>query len=236
MKNLENISDEVMKETNVVTTNPKGTTVAFIAPGSSTINEHVFYVAAITYASQHRSASYVSSRSLNNFQLLNSKEKGSQISIQSRGHIHYVYGFSSEGFSYFLMTQMKELNDSTFISKLVRVCQDDLDYFSYTEIPLECEDEKGNKYNLVQAAYLDKPGSDLAIDFGITVQDDILYAVFAQSRNTTSHQPTSHSALCVYSLKSIRKKFMENIQNCFNGKGHRAVDYDSPNHPCISSV
>jgi plexin A len=170
---------------------------------------------------------------------------GTRISVNSlsrdRYPIHYVYGFSSEGFSYFLTTQMREsTNNSPYISKLVRVCQDDRDYYSYTEVPLECVAENGTRYNLIQAAYVDKPGSDLAAELGIRAQDDVLFAVFAQSDpaegGEMSNRPAPRSALCVYSLKSIRRKFMHNIQKCFSGEGHRGLDFISPSLPCVHTV
>ena len=102
------------------------------------------------------------------------------------------------------------------------MCQDDRDYYSYTEVPIECVTENGTRYNLVQAAYVDKPGYDLASELGIRVQDDVLYAVFAQTDPSKggkmSNRPAPKSALCVYSLKSIRRKFMFNIQKCFSGE------------------
>ena len=42
------------------------------------------------------------------------------------------------GFSYFLTTQMRQTSPSAYHSKLVRVCHDDSDYYSYTEIPIQC--------------------------------------------------------------------------------------------------
>ena len=73
----------------------------------------------------------------------------------------------------------------------------------------------------VQAAYVGKPGSDLAAELGVTAQDDVLYAVFSRpdsSEGDITSKPNKQSALCVYSLKSIRRKFMSNIQRCFTGE------------------
>ena len=105
----------------------------------------------------------------------------------------------------------------------VRVCHDDRDYYSYTEIPIECISggNPSKEYNLVQAAFVGKPGSFLAKDLGVTAQDDVLFAVFSESDSSEgdiTSKPNKNSALCVYSLKSIRRKFMQNIQRCFTGK------------------
>ena len=67
--------------------------------------------------------------------------------------INYVYGFSSRGFSYFITVQKKSTaNPKPFITKLVRVCQRDVNYHSYVEVPSICQSESGYDYNLAQAA------------------------------------------------------------------------------------
>jgi plexin A len=152
--------------------------------------------------------------------------------------INYVYGFSSEGFSYFMTTQKKDTSgNSPFISKLVRVCQNDSNYYSYTEIPLECiSDSTGKKFELIQAAYLGKPGPDLANKLDITHSDDVLFTVFSVPDPIGSSTPSRESALCVYSLKDIRRKFVENIEMCFQGKGSRGLGFIATNAPCVPTV
>ena len=56
---------------------------------------------------------------------------------RDRYPVNYIYGFSSGGFSYFLTTQKRD-QSSPFHSRLVRVCQNDPHYYSYTEVPIEC--------------------------------------------------------------------------------------------------
>ena len=76
-----------------------------------------------------------------------------------------------------------------------------------------------------------KPGSDLAADLGVTAQDDVMFAVFSApdaSEGDITSKPSRDSALCVYSLKNIRRKFMSNIQRCFSGEGARGLDFISP--------
>jgi len=160
------------------------------------------------------------------------------ISMRDQYPINYVYGFSSEGFSYFITTQKKDTGtNDPFISKLVRVCQNDSNYYSYTEIPLECvSDTTGNKFDLVQAAFVGKPGPDLANRLDVTHSDDVLFAVFARSDPPGSSTPGHESALCVYSLKSIRRKFVENIQLCFQGTGNRGLGFIAISSPCVPTV
>lgn len=247
VRNLHNISDVVQEVREaVVANNATASTVAFIAPGppNPPVSQVMYVGVTYTANSPYRSeVPAVSSRSLDKERMLVIAETavttGTRMFVNSlareRFPINYIHGFSSEGFSYFLTTQPKNtLPGSEFISKLVRVCHDDQNYYSYTEIPIDCTSEL-RKYNLVQAAYAGKAGSDLAGHLGITAQDDVLFAVFSES-NSTTNRPSSKSALCVYSLKAIRRKFMSNIQHCFAGHGQRGLDFISPSHDCVPTV
>lgn len=247
VRNLHNISDAHEIREAVVPNNASVSTVAFIAPGPPNPPvSQVMYVGVTFSNGLYRSeVPAVSSRSLEKDRMFmiarTAVTTGTRMFVNSlareRYPITYVYGFSSEGFSYFLTTQMRHTSSPQFISKLVRVCHDDENYYSYTEIPMDCISEStGTKYNLVQAAYVGKAGSDLAGDLGITAQDDVLFAVFSESDNMQESKPKDNGALCVYSLKSIRRKFMQNIRNCFGGNGERGLDFISPSHHCVSTV
>lgn len=250
VRNLHNISDgsQEIREA-VVANNATASTVAFIAPGPPTppVSQVMYVGVTFTLGSPYRSeVPAVSSRSLDKERMFaiaqTAVTTGTRMFVNSlareRYPITYVYGFASEGFSYFLTTQMKHTTSSQYISKLVRVCHDDENYYSYTEIPIDCisEAQGGRKYNLIQAAYVGKAGSDLASDLGITAQDDVLFAVFSESDPVIFNKPSDLSALCVYSLKAIRRKFMQNIKHCFSGKGQRGLDFISPSHPCVPTV
>ena len=80
----------------------------------------------------------------------------------TKNRINYVFGFSSGGFSYFVTTQRETTQSAKFVSKIVRLCENDEEYISYTEIPLLCNSVTGTQYNLVQVG----PGSR----FNITVR------------------------------------------------------------------
>ncbi|XP_015599492.1 plexin-A2 [Cephus cinctus] len=243
VRNLQNISDVVQEVREpVVANNATASTVAFIAPGppNPPVSQVMYVGVTFTGNSPYRSeVPAVSSRSLEADRMLNIAQSavttGTRIYVNSlsreRYPITYVYGFSSEGFSYFLTTQPKNPDIMSYISKLVRLCHEDPHYYSYTEMSIECTSED-RVYNLVQAAYVGKPGSVLASDLGITAQDDVLFAVFSES-NGTSSVPKPQSALCVYSLKAIRRKFLRNIQKCFGGEGQRGLDFISPSIKCV---
>ncbi|KFM77087.1 Plexin-A4, partial [Stegodyphus mimosarum] len=230
----------------VVANNATASTVAFIAPGPKNLpRTHVLYV-GVSYTGNgpYRSdVPAVSSRSLdpsNMFVIAHSGvTTGTKIMLNSMSReiypITYIYGFSSKGFSYFVTVQKKATDPPRpFISKLVRVCQRDVQYYSYTEVPLMCRSTDGTDYNLAQAAYVGKPGSELAKSLGISAQDSVLFAVFAKSKDEADiyNKPSPNSALCVYALSVVHRKFTQNIQHCFNGNGERGLDFINPSQPC----
>lgn len=247
---LKNVSDvlQVVKEP-VVANNETASTVAFIAPGPDKPSSPTFvlYVGAtFTGNSAYRSeVPAVASRSLESNRMLTIAEvgvtTGTRVFVNNlsreRYIINYVYGFSSGTFSYFLTTQMKtSASGSPFISKLVRICHEDKEYYSYTEIPIDCVTDEGRLYNLAQAAYVGKPGSELAASLGNTPQDDVLFVIFSQSEEAEgerANKPSKECALCIYSLNAIKHKFKLNINNCFNGKGSRGLDFIMVSHDCI---
>uniref|UniRef100_A0A0K2U8T1 Plexin A [Tribolium castaneum] n=1 Tax=Lepeophtheirus salmonis TaxID=72036 RepID=A0A0K2U8T1_LEPSM len=248
LRNISHVEREVFES--VVANNATATTVVFIAPGppNPPISRVLYVGVSFTANGPYRTdVPAIASRSLEGDRLLQIAEisltTGTRMHINSivkqTYPINYIYGFSSEGFSYFLTTQMKRTQASPFHSRLIRVCHDDQDYYSYTEIPIECISSNSSKnYNLVQAAYLGKPASDLASNLGITVQDDVLFAVFSESDSSEgeiSSKPSKNSALCLYSLKSVRRKFTQNIQRCFSGKGSKGLDFISTSFKCINT-
>ncbi|VDN39532.1 unnamed protein product [Gongylonema pulchrum] len=93
----------------------------------------------------------------------------------------------------------------------------DAHFWSYTEVPLECL-HGSEMYNLVQDVYLSKPGYDLALSLGVSVEDDVLYGVFVKGWDVEETIPSSQSALCVYSMATVEKIFLENIELCFKGE------------------
>ncbi|GIX67979.1 hypothetical protein CEXT_657051 [Caerostris extrusa] len=235
----------------VVANNATASTVAFIAPGPKNLpRTHVLYV-GVSYTGNgpYRSdVPAVSSRSLdpsNMFVIAHSGvTTGTKIMLNSMSReiypITYVYGFSSKGFSYFVTVQKMSTDPPRpFISKLVRVCQRDVQYYSYTEVPLVCRTSPdGIDYNLAQAAYVGRPGSELAKSLGISAQDNVLFAVFAKSKDEADiyNKPSPNSALCVYALSAVHRKFTQNIQHCFNGNGERGLDFINPSQPCYPTV
>ncbi|XP_012258448.2 plexin-B isoform X2 [Athalia rosae] len=160
-----------------------------------------------------------------------------QIDVKYRDHflVKYVYGFNASIFAYFVVVQkqshLPELEELGYVSRLARSCISDPNYDSYAEVTLQCSVDTGDGsqhiYNLVQDAKVAAAGSDLAIQLGISKGDSVLVSVFSPSKGITS-EPLPRSAVCVYSLRDIEDKFIENIHMCFNGTvKYRNMEYVS---------
>lgn len=253
LHNLDNITNyEIPANESVVANSPSASTVAFIAPGPIkqflSRQHNVLYVGA-SYTGlgpYNNEVPAVSSRSLLPESMFNfaatDVASGTRLTVNSlskdRFPITYVNGFSSKGFSYFVTVQRKStVSSKPFITKLVRVCQKDVNYHSYVEVPLLCRTESGIDYNLAQAAYVGHPGLNLARSLGIATSDEVLYVAFAKSKDKRDiyNEPSQESALCVYALPIIRHTFTQNIQHCFNGNGHQGLDFISRTESCIQT-
>uniref|UniRef100_A0A8C3RF24 Hepatocyte growth factor receptor n=1 Tax=Cyanoderma ruficeps TaxID=181631 RepID=A0A8C3RF24_9PASS len=128
--------------------------------------------------------------------------------------IRYVHAFENDHFVYFLTVQRETLDSQSFHTRIIRFCTLDSEMRSYMEMPLECIfTEKRRKrsirkevFNILQAAYVSKPGAALAHEMGLGLNDDILYGVFAQSKPDSS-EPTNRSAVCAVSVRTINEFF-----------------------------
>ncbi|KAK3610544.1 hypothetical protein CHS0354_008980 [Potamilus streckersoni] len=209
----------------VVATDATSTTVAFIAPGppKGDIQSDVLYVAASRANGGQSKFPAIASRVLETFKLVfygihTKSSKDIQAMFSDTFQVHYIYGFSSEKFSYFVTVQKRNPWSGSFISKLIRVCQADKHYYSYAEVQLKCM-HNGALYNLAQAAYVGKAGSSLVTNMEINEDEDVLYVVCSIGYPSTAI-PEKKSALCVYPLRKVRQIFTENIRNCFDGIGN----------------
>ncbi|XP_045419957.1 hepatocyte growth factor receptor isoform X3 [Lemur catta] len=128
--------------------------------------------------------------------------------------IKYVHAFESNHFIYFLTVQRETLDAQTFHTRIIRFCSMDSGLHSYMEMPLECIlTEKRRKrstreevFNILQAAYVSKPGAQLAKQIGASLNDDILFGVFAQSK-PDSAEPMNRSAVCAFPIKYVNEFF-----------------------------
>ncbi|XP_025757687.1 plexin A3 isoform X2 [Oreochromis niloticus] len=161
------------------------------------------------------------------------------LSLYPAFDIYYVYGFSSRTYVYFLtlqldtqLTQMDAGGENFFTSKIVRMCSDDTEFYSYVEFPLGCTKD-GIEYRLVQAAYKQKPGRRLAQALGLSESDDILFVVFSQGQKNRSNPPRE-TVLCLFTLHDINLAMRERIRSCYRGEGRLSLPWLlNKELPCI---
>ncbi|XP_046682902.1 plexin-B isoform X1 [Homalodisca vitripennis] len=154
-----------------------------------------------------------------------SKQSLLWIDVKYRDHflVKYIYGFNSSEFAYFVIVQKQShlpgQEEMGYVTRLARVCINDANYDSYTEVTLQCvvkEENTVTNFNLIQDAKVSVSSDDIALSLGIDPGDHILVGTFSPSRTITS-DPLPKSAVCIYSLQEIEAKFNENIHMCFNG-------------------
>ncbi|XP_073993851.1 plexin B isoform X2 [Rhodnius prolixus] len=204
-------------------------TYAFIGPENYYNNwepSNVLYVGTtFTNNGEYRhDVPAISSRDLKNLDIAElsfSKQSLLRIDVKYRDQflVNYIYGFNSTDYAYFVIVQKQShlagQEELGYVTRLARLCINDANYDSYTEITIHCSTSKKN-YNLVQDAKLSRAGEELAAALGIDPGDPILTAAFSPSK-TLTNEPIESSALCIYSIADIEAKFNENIHMCFNG-------------------
>ncbi|XP_037578148.1 plexin-B isoform X1 [Dermacentor silvarum] len=148
--------------------------------------------------------------------------------------VRYVYGFHTDEYVYFATVQRKShlraSEELGYISRLARVCTSDPAYNTYTEVTLQCVGPDGTDYNLLQDAVVFDAGDDLSRELRLPLggggrRRRVLAAVFALSRDHTARS-ARRSALCLYPLRDVERRFTENIHMCYNGSVlTRNMDY-----------
>ncbi|XP_042259850.1 plexin-B2-like [Thunnus maccoyii] len=130
----------------------------------------------------------------------------------------FRFAFKDSNFVYFLFSRTLGFQDNKNFTFISRMCENDQGYYSYAELQLNCS--ATNKYNKAQAAYVGTPGEVLAQSmtksgqYGpVSTSDKVLFVTF------TSDEDPSHSAMCMYPLRSINKRLLEIIGACYNNSG-----------------
>lgn len=231
----------------VVANSRTASTVAFIAPGPSLNGElaspNVMYVGT-TYSNTglkiiRDDIPAFCSRNLNTLKvtykgLSDGTTKFLETTHRTSFYVNYIYGFSSDKFSYMVTVQRESTQSEKYITKLIRVCQEDERFYSYTEVELVCE-YNGAKYNILQAAHKAKPGKYLAEALLISTTDDVLFATFSIGK-VNSKEPLKDTAVCFYPLKAIKESFTNNIVKCFEGSGNVGPDHLVSTEPCQTAM
>ena len=238
----------------VVANNESASTVIFIGPGPiKDQNDHwamVLYVGATRtingpLQTRDRFVPAFCSRKLTGdpaFQFAYKDPVGGGTSIQvdsllrATFPIHFVYGFTDGAFSYMITIQKQGTSSSQefYITKIIRVCNQDKKFYSYAEVQLQCKSD-GKLYNLSQAASYGKAGLKLARAVGQGEQ--YLFVMFATG-TPKSHKPNgdSTSALCVYPMRDIKRVFTRNTQKCFEGVGNTGPAHVTQLTKCLKTV
>lgn len=164
------------------------------------------------------------------------------LSLYPAFDIYYVYGFSSRTYIYFLtlqldtqLTQMDATGEKFFTSKIVRMCSNDTEFYSYVEFPLGCTKD-GVEYRLVQAAYKHRPGRMLARALGLSEDEDVLFVVFSQGQKNRANPPRE-TVLCLFTLRQVNSAMRERIKSCYRGEGRLSLPWLlNKELPCITTV
>ncbi|XP_061193890.1 plexin-A4-like [Saccostrea echinata] len=222
----------------VVTNNKTATTVAFLAPGPK--DTTALYVGASWANTGLRAIRGLvpafSSRNTEDFQF-------THFSIATRSYtmldeinkdsfpIRYIYGFASGNFSYVGTIQKPSVAAESYISKLIRVCLFDEQFYSYAEAALECV-HNGFSYNLLQTAYVSKPGIHLAATLQIPKDEDVLFGMFGHGNPNDLIKSYGESVLCIYPMRYVKQVFTRNIRTCFEGIGRTGPKHIATPNNC----
>ncbi|XP_006813744.2 plexin-B-like [Saccoglossus kowalevskii] len=198
-------------------------TVGFVAPGYD--NKPNLYVGTPRRGNAYPGDQAVSGRQLDELLFHSARSWEWECAVDMywfyENSVIYVTGFSYHRFSYFLTVQRLSRNDNTYISRIVRVCQERNDYYydSYTEVTLQCEGSDSTLYNLLQAADVMRPASDLATSLSLEDDEHVLFAVFGKGRTPWSLTPLQHSVICIYKMTDIEQAFIDAISGCITQGG-----------------
>lgn len=226
---LSNISAEAdFIPKSIAANDANASTYAYIGPKKYNLwgRSNILYVGTtFTNNGEYRhDVPAIASRDLDSLEIAEysfSKQSLLSIDVKYRDHfiVQYIYGFNASDYAYFVIVQKQShlpgQEEQGYVSRLSRTCINDANYDSYTEVTLQCIDSE-TKYNLVQDAKIAFAGEELATALGISAGAPVLVAVFRPAKGITN-EPQNHSALCLYPLRDIEGKFIENIHMCFNG-------------------
>ena len=233
-RNLETLSVEISNNNNYVVSNSELPSVAIIGP--SWDGKHALYVATSWDGKRYGSKILsflidpkpsVSTRNIDGSNVFAVSVKtildSSYLQFEDLNYlVNYIYGFTLSGFTYFVSVQettesyKKKKNPKVFSTFITRICQQDKNYISYLELPLECKGTNGTNFNIGTSAYLTKPGNFFAKSAGIQTSDEVLVVTFVQT-NGGWNDPASKSGVCFYPVKEINEKLAADQKKCADG-------------------
>lgn len=125
----------------------------------------------------------------------------------------YIYSFYHEDYIYFILNDIRKPKSSNNIDdvisnvKIARICTNDTELWSYTEIPLTCNNQDDLH---ARVAYLDisKPKVDQSLH---VISEKITYG------DAQKQSSSVKSFLCSYTIRLIQDVFHKAISDCHDG-------------------
>ena len=150
--------------------------------------------------------------------------------------INYTFGFARGNFTYFIMNQNEYLprddeKDVINVAKMGRVCQQNEELDSYSEIVLICLANNNDEYSVPQSASVGAPSTELADSLNISKTDEVLFVIFAKN-----YEDTTRSVLCMYSMRDVEKHFLDAIFGCLSNGDNFKLNYANGSRCTNSSV
>jgi len=210
----------------IVANDPINSTIGLIIPEKNLIYFGVTYTNEGIYRWQIPN---ISGRSLNltNFMKILSVNDDDTISRddlslrfmprqQTTFIVQYIYSFYSENYIYFVTNQPNDIDQTNFITKIVRFCRNTSNSImrSYTEIPLICL----NSDWIVKSAQMIVDNNNQMILIGLFIKRD----------------GSTGTNICSWKIRNeIDKAFQDNYKTCYSmGIGQRGLNFIKPNEPC----
>ena len=143
-------------------------------------------------------------------------------SLKSSFIVSYVDAFEHEGFVYFLSVQRETEAEEAYHTKLVRVCANDRQFDSYSELELSCTrreflTQSHVSFNIARTSHLAKVGLDLARRHDFDPNESVLYVVMGRGKPQALE--SEETVVCMYPMRSVQREFVKLQRDCYSGMG-----------------
>lgn len=224
----------------VVSNDPSGSTVMLV--GSGVEAGGVLYVGTsfsnigqFGLQSYRNSVALISVRNLFSLDLSwRSSTASSSISLLERFRssfpVDFAGAFEHEHYIYFFVNHPNSLlSPGQKSSYVMRICKNDTKLQSFIEVPIECK-IGGMIYHYMR----DVTNSSLGKRFSgnSTENSGAVYGAFSVDNDGRSKE----SAVCVFSMDEIEKKFLETVQSCYNGNYFTGPAFITKQTLCVRKV
>ncbi|XP_078732531.1 hepatocyte growth factor receptor-like isoform X1 [Lampetra fluviatilis] len=147
--------------------------------------------------------------------------------LRAAYHVRYVDAFASGAYVYALSVQRSAPGSGRYETRLARFCASESEFASYVELPLRCggadtwlrRSAEPSDYELAQAAFVSRPGVELASYLKLKAGDEALFVAFARYGGAAAGPdgapvPLPDSAVCVFSLPAVDLDIDNALQRC----------------------